>query len=174
MSCSVRGSDRALPALRTREAAIRRQAADDRLDQLDQRPDRGDANRAGADETHLRDSTWPARGRRPRPWTAGQRGEMRHAPAPADHRAEQHRDADPQADEMADREQRHRQREIETGHRRRAAADAKSLRDVAGEHARGDDHRERRRDDRAPDHRAQTRAAFFHSAAVRCRRRCRP
>src|SRR2546423_13643014 len=94
-----------------------RQPAHDWLHQLDQRPDRGNANRAGTDETHFRA---PGRARdfgRGMSKVACERGVMRHAPAPANQRADEHRNSNPQTDEMPDPKERERKKEIVTANR---------------------------------------------------------
>ena len=177
MSCSVRGSSAALPAARAREAAIaERSPPIDRLDQLGQGPDRGDADGAGADEAHLvaPGGVRRSHGAHRRRASRRERREVRHAPAPADQRADQHRDADPQADQVADAEQREGQEEIEAGHAAALAADAEIPHHIAGEHARGHDDREHRRNDRAPQHARQAGAALLDCRGLCVRRRRRP
>ena len=66
---------------------------------------------------------------------------------------------------VTDREQQERKREIITAHRA-APADAESLRDIGGEHLRGDDDCKDRGHDRSPQHREQTCAAVFDVGSV--------
>ena len=91
------------------------QAGGHRPHQLGQRPYRRHADGAGADETHL-----VAPGvlgqLRHRLRACRERREVRYAPNPADQRTHEHRNADPQAHQMADTEQREGQQEIEAGH----------------------------------------------------------
>ena len=74
---------------------------------------------------------------------------MRHAPAPADHCAYEHRNANRETNQVADGEQQEGQREIKPAHGT-LAADSESLRDVAGEHLRGNDDCKHSRNDRSP------------------------
>ncbi len=96
----------------------------------------------------------------------GQGGIMRHAPHPADQGAGQHRDAHPQSDQVPDREQGEGQKEVEAGHATACAAHPKIAHHIAREHARGHDTGEGRRNDRTPDHRRESGAAFLHRGRV--------
>ena len=97
------------------------QAADDRLRKFQERPDRGNRNRAGADEAHLMPpdvfgvrGEVGARGRRL------QRRQDRHRARPGDEQSGEHRHADRQPDEVAGAEQRERERDVVAAARRRA------------------------------------------------------
>ena len=162
------------PCARARRPCAERRPATHRLDQLAERPDRRHADGAGADEAHL---VAPGRGLRERRRIGSrasrvQRREVRHAPAPGDQRADQHRDADPQADQVADAEQRERQAEVEAGDAA-AVADAEIARHVAGEDARRARSGEHRRDDRAPQHAPSSPARLSSTPACRRARRRR-
>ena len=98
------------------------QAGDHRSDEFRQRPHRRHPDGAGADETHL-----VAPGvlgqLRHRLRARRERREVRYAPGPADQRTDEHRDADPQAHQVADGEQarrtgRNRSRSRRRVHRR--------------------------------------------------------
>ena len=113
------------PAVRARLAASADgHALDDRADDLEQGPDRGDADRAGADEAHLLAKHGADQrveiGRRR---DSGKPGLPRHEHEPADDQPGQHRDPDRHADQMADPDQRHRQAGRDGG---RAGAEAES------------------------------------------------
>ena len=145
-----------------------------RSDEFRQRPDRRHADGAGADETHLV-APGVLRELRDRLRARRECREVRHAPDPADQRADEHRDADPQAHQVADGEQREGQEEIEAGD---AAAftvtEAEIPHHVAGENARGHDAGKGRRDDRAPDHGRKPGTAVLDRRRHRRARRRRP
>ena len=65
---------------------------------------------------------------------------MRHAPAPANYRADQHCQTNRETNQVPDREQQERQREIITAHGA-LASDSKGLRNVRGKDLRGHDDR---------------------------------
>ena len=118
-------------------------AASHRLYQLQQCPNRRDADRAGADKTHFVLHVFCASAAAAVVTSPAMRRKMRHAPAPADESADQHRDSDRQADQMPDTKKSERQKEIETADRA-AAADPECLRDVRCEYLRGYDYRKDR------------------------------
>ena len=62
---------------------------------------------------------------------AGERGVMRHAPAPANHCADEHRNADRETDQVADRQQRRTTNEKSKPLTAPLPADAEVLRDIA-------------------------------------------
>src|SRR5207237_6151526 len=99
--------------------------------QLQQCPDRRNANRPCAKETNffapsaLRELSGSGRE------IAHQRRVVRHPPTPADKRPNKHGDADRQTDQMTDREQRERKREMITAYRA-SPADSKRLRNISG------------------------------------------
>jgi hypothetical protein len=122
-----------------------------RADEFRQCPHGRDADRAGADETHLvAPGVLSELGHRLR--ARCERREMRYTPGPADQRTDEHRDTDPQAHQMADREEREGQQEIEAGHAAAFAAEAEIPHHIAGEDASRHDAGKCPRDDRAPDH----------------------
>ena len=125
VSAMIHGGERS----RSRSSPVRRRArrgerahepADDRLRELGERVDRGDRDRAGADEPHLRA---PDRRRcAPRASTPAAAGcidvRIGTAMAHAMMQADQHRHADRQPDEMAGAEQRERPRDVVAARRR--------------------------------------------------------
>src|SRR5215216_2806189 len=90
---------------------------------------------------------------------------MRNAPAPADQRADEHRDPDGQTDQMPDPEKSKRQKEIISAHRS-APANPKSLRHIGSQYLRLNDDREYRGNDRAPQYCKQTGPAVFNIVSV--------
>ena len=150
------------------------EATRNRLHQLQQRPDRRNADRARADETHFVLQVF----------CASAAAAVVRSPAMAEKCGTPH----PQPmnapisiaipterpTKMTDRQKRERQREIITADRA-ASADAKSLRDVCSEDLRPDDHREHGGNDRSPQNCEQTGAAVFDiDSLLRIFRCCPP
>src|SRR6476620_8266656 len=85
---------------------------------------------------------------------------MRNPPAPADQRADEHRDPDGQTNQVPDPEKSKRQKEIISRHCS-APTKPKSLRHIGGQYLRLNDDREYRGNDRAPQYRKQTGPPMF-------------
>ncbi len=140
----------ALPGLaHARGGHGRCEAGDHRLDQLDQGPYRGDADGAGADEARL---VAPHVGGDVGRCPGGRmgHGQPGHQPAPGDERADQHGEADGQADQVADAEQGHGQAEVVAGDGV-SAADAEVVDEILGEDLGLGDQVEHRRGHRTDD-----------------------
>ena len=88
----------------------------DRLYQFEQCPNRRNADRAGTNEADLCAPRFLRERRGGSRDIAGHRRKMRNAPAPADQRADKHRDPDGQTDQMPDPEKSKRQKEIISAH----------------------------------------------------------
>src|SRR5207244_3633728 len=141
------------------------EAARDWLYQLEQCPNRGNADRARANKTNFRAPGFLSDRGRSCCEIPGHRRKMRNAPAPADQCADEHRDTNRKTDQMANAEERERQKEIVTADCS-APADSKSLRNVCREDLGRNDHRENRGDDRSPQNREQTCAAVLNLGSV--------
>src|SRR5262245_21327180 len=90
---------------------------------------------------------------------------MRNAAAPSYYRADEHRDADRQTDQVSDSDKSERQKEIISTNCS-ALPNPKSLRHIASQYLRLNDDREYRRDDRSPQHREQTGTSMFNVSGV--------
>ncbi len=77
--------------------------------------------------------------------------EVGHGTGPRDQHAHEHGDADPQADEVSDRQQGQREADVDPRSRIGVATESEVAQHVGGEELRRDDHLEHRRDDAAPD-----------------------
>src|SRR4030095_12338966 len=90
---------------------------------------------------------------------------MRNAPAPADYRANKHRNSYGQTDQVPDPEKSKRQKEIISAHCS-APANTKSLRHIGGPYLRLKDDREYRGNDRAPQYCKQTGPPMFNVGSM--------
>ena len=113
-------------AVRTGSAGARRgerrdDAADHRPRESPERPQRRDADCAGADEAHLmaEDVVGQRRGIRDR---RVHRRQHRNEHGPRDHDPREHRDADRESDQVPDSDEREREADVESRYRRRAGA----------------------------------------------------
>src|SRR6478672_3380674 len=90
---------------------------------------------------------------------------MRNPPAPADQRADEHRDPDGQTNQVPDPEKSKRQKEIISSHCS-APTKPKSLRHIGGQYLRLNDDREYRGNDRAPQYGKQAGPPMFNVGSV--------
>src|SRR5207248_10268700 len=89
----------------------------DRLYQFEQCPNRRNADRAGTNEADLCAPGFLRERRAGSRYTAANRRKMRNAPAPAEQRADTHRDPDGQTDPMPNPDKSNRQKVTTTTHR---------------------------------------------------------
>ena len=143
------------------------QATDHRLHELDECPDGGHGDGAGAHVTHIvapggmRELSRIACGR-------VQCAVVRHPQAPADEGAHEHGDAAADAHQVANAEQRKGELEIEAGDRRPwVMTQAEAVSYVPQEQPRLHHHQEQGGDQRTHQHRFQALAAGFHRILVR-------
>ncbi len=139
-------------------------ALDDRPDNLEQRPDCGDADRPGTDDPGLflegrGDKRTKIAARRRQHF--GRSGIIRDDSGPADQHADDHRNADRDADQVTNADQRHRQA---AGDLRAASADTKRLRRTFCDQLHLAEHEIARRDQAGVEDCGQALAVFFRTA----------
>ncbi len=136
----------------------------DRSDDLEQGPDRGDPDRAGPDEPHFLAKDRVHEIGKLGAGRSADRGEIGQQDDEADDDPGQHRQADAQADEMADAKVGERQTRGEVG---RPRTDPKRARGLLGDELHLAQQRVSRRHDRPDDHRREAAPVLLGAADAR-------